>query len=188
MFLIILLISLALENKNTIDRQAISMKKVEKKDDQNATFLKHRRGLYKKASKLVTECNVDIGIVMLSPTSKPFSFFHPTTDVVVSRFLNPNMQLSESTCLVAAHARNRVNQLNNRLKELDSIEEAAIAQTILYDQVTETRQRGRWESIEQLNANEVTKFEAWLNTASSNMYCRLKELENGVSPSSTSEV
>ncbi|KAG5601554.1 hypothetical protein H5410_032924 [Solanum commersonii] len=75
-----------MERKKTKGRQKIPMKKIENKDSMFATFTKRREGLYKKSSELATECNVDIGIMMISPTCKPHSFFHPTVDAVISRF------------------------------------------------------------------------------------------------------
>ncbi|KAK4737198.1 hypothetical protein R3W88_000895 [Solanum pinnatisectum] len=98
------------------------MKKFENKDAMFATFTNHCEGLYKKASELVTECNIDIRIMMVSPTSKPHSFFHPIVNAVIFRFQNLDMQLSESTNLEANATRNKVNQLKNRLEELDVIE------------------------------------------------------------------
>ncbi|XP_059299320.1 agamous-like MADS-box protein AGL61 [Lycium ferocissimum] len=175
-------------SKKTRGRQKIPMKKIEKQDDRYTTFSKRRKGLYKKASELVTECDVDIAMILFSPSGKPYSFFHPTTDAIVSRFQNPDMQLSGTTGIVAAHARNTVKQLNNRLEELDTIKDVAVGQTKFYDQVAETRQRGWWESIEQLNPDEVTKFEAWLTAARFNMNYRLNQLENGASTSLGCEV
>ncbi|KAK4344182.1 hypothetical protein RND71_037276 [Anisodus tanguticus] len=172
-----------MENKKGKGRRKIPMRKIEKQEDRYATFSKRRKGLYKKASELVAECDVDIGIILFSPTGKPFSFFHPTTDAIISRFQNSDMQLSPNTCLVAAHARNRVNQLISRLEELDTIEDAVIAQKNLYDEVIKTRQRGWWESIEQLNADKVTEFEALLNNVVFHMNNRLNQLENGASSS-----
>ncbi|KAK4375227.1 hypothetical protein RND71_005904 [Anisodus tanguticus] len=172
-----------MENKKTKGRQKIPMKKIEKQDDRYTTFSKRRTGLYNKASELVTECDVDIGMMFFSPSGKPYSFFHPTVDAIISRFQNPDMQLSDTTHLVAANARNEVKKLNNRLEELDTIKDAAIARTKLYDEMTKTRQRGWWESIEQLNADEVTQFEAWFNAANFNLKYRLNQLENGASTS-----
>ncbi|XP_016497146.2 agamous-like MADS-box protein AGL29 [Nicotiana tabacum] len=170
-------------SKKTKGRQKIQMKKIVKRDDLFATFSKRRAGLYKKSSELIAECGVDVGIVASSPTGKPFSFFHPTDDAVIARFQNPDMQLSQTTGLVAAHAQNKVNSLNSRLEELDTREDAAIAQARFYDKMIKTRQSGWWESIEQLNADEVTKFEAWLKSVIFNMNNRLNQLEIGASSS-----
>ncbi|OIT07674.1 PREDICTED: agamous-like MADS-box protein AGL61 [Nicotiana attenuata] len=167
-----------MEGKKTRGRQKIPMKKIESEDDRYATFSKRRSGLYKKASELVKLCNVDVGIVFFSPTGKPFSFFHPTSEAIIDRFLNPNIQLSESTSLIAANARNKVNQLNNRKEVFDNIKEVASAQSRLLDNMKENSQRYWWESIEQFNADEVTKFEAWLSTTVFNINNRLEQLEN----------
>ncbi|XP_055800965.1 agamous-like MADS-box protein AGL61 [Solanum dulcamara] len=170
-----------MENKKSRGRQKIPMKKIEKQDDLLVSFSKRRSGLYKKASELVFECDVDIGMIFFSPTGNPFSFFHPNIDAIVSRFQNPNIELSESNLLVAAHNRDKVNELKSKLELLDIIEDAEIAKKKLYDEVIEARQKSWWESIEQLNAYEVTQFEAWMKTVIFNMQNRLNELENGAS-------
>ncbi|WMV11800.1 hypothetical protein MTR67_005185 [Solanum verrucosum] len=103
------------------------MKKIEKQDDLYASFSKRRLGLHKKASDLVFECDVDIGIIYFSPKGNPFSFFHPNVDAVVSRFQNLDIEFSESALLVTAGNREKVNKLKNRLDELDIIEDIAIA-------------------------------------------------------------
>ncbi|XP_049392054.1 agamous-like MADS-box protein AGL62 [Solanum stenotomum] len=172
-----------MEGKKTKGRQKIPIKKIENKDALLTTFSKRREGLYKKASELITECDVDIGIMMISPAGKPHSFFHPTVDAIISRFQNPNMQLSQGIRLDTITARNKVNELKNRLEELDVVEDATIARTTFHDQVVEIRQKGWWESIEQVNADEVTIFEAWLSDTCSKMRHHSNQLENGASSS-----
>ena len=166
-----------MERKKTKGRQKIPMKKIENKDSMFASFTKRREGLYKKSSKLATEYNVDIGIMMISATGKPHSFFHPTFDAVISRFQNHDMQFGERTNLEANDARNEVNQLKTRLEELDVREDIAIAKKNSYEQMEETRQKDWWESTEQLNADQVFIFETWLNETSSNLHHRLNQLE-----------
>ncbi|KAH0735607.1 hypothetical protein KY285_011314 [Solanum tuberosum] len=172
-----------MENKKSKGRQKIPMRKIEKQDNLYASFSKRRMGLYTKASDLVFECDVDIGMIFFSPTGNPFSFFHPNVDAVVSRFQNLSMEPSESTLLVAAHNREKVNELKSRLEELDTIEDIEIAKKQSYDEVIEARQKGWWESIEQLNADKVSTFEAWLETFVFNMQNRLNQLEIGASSS-----
>ncbi|KAM3382851.1 agamous-like MADS-box protein AGL29 [Capsicum galapagoense] len=172
-----------MENKKGKGRRKIPMKKIEKRDDLYASFSKRRSGLYKKASELVRECDVDVGMIIFSPTGKPYSFFHPTVDAIVSCFQNPNLQLSISAQLVAAHARHRVNDLNSRLEELDTIKKDAVFQKNMYDEVMETGQKSRWESVEEPSAEELTKFEDWLNTVGSDLQNRLNQLESGASSS-----
>ncbi|KAG5569930.1 hypothetical protein H5410_059696 [Solanum commersonii] len=92
----------------------------------------------------------------------PFSFFHPNVDAVVSRFQNLNMELRE---------------------KLDTIEDIEIAKKQSYDEVIEARHKGWWESIEQLNVDKVSTFEARLETFVFNMQNRLNQLEIGASSS-----
>ncbi|KAG5614366.1 hypothetical protein H5410_014190 [Solanum commersonii] len=132
------------------------------------------------ANELVKLCGVDIEIVLFSPTNKPFSFFHPTTEAVIEQFLSPNSQSSEKT---ADQTRNKVNQLNNHLdamgKRLEHIEEIECSQTLIQlSQMEENGQRSKCKSIDQLNADEITKFEAWLRTTVSTMNYRLEKLKN----------
>ncbi|XP_059288656.1 agamous-like MADS-box protein AGL61 [Lycium ferocissimum] len=172
-----------MENRQTRGRQKIPMSKIENEDDRCVTFSKRRSGLYKKASELVALCDVDIGIIFFSPTGKPYSFLHPTAEAVIDRFLNPNSQLSESTHLIAVDSRNKVNELNNLGNELMSIEEAARAQALQLDEMKVNGQKGWWESIDQFNKEEVTRYEAWLKNNISKMNSRLKQLENEASSS-----
>ncbi|KAH0720405.1 hypothetical protein KY285_005204 [Solanum tuberosum] len=150
-----------MENKKTKGRQKRPMRRIENKKALFTSFSKRLGGLFKTASELVTKFDVDIGIIVFSPTGKPHSFFHPIVDAVVSRFQNPDMQLSDDTHLVMVFARNSVNLLKEKLEELDIKEKTEIARTNYFDQMTKSRQKGWWESIEQLNEDEVSKFEAW---------------------------
>uniref|UniRef100_A0A3Q7EMD6 MADS-box domain-containing protein n=1 Tax=Solanum lycopersicum TaxID=4081 RepID=A0A3Q7EMD6_SOLLC len=172
-----------MENKKSRGRQKIPMKKIEKLGDLYASFSKRRLSLYKKASDLVFECDVDIGMIYFSPKGNPYSFFHPNVNTVVSRFQNPDMEFSESDLLITTDNQVKVKELKSRLDELDIIEDIAIATKKSYDEVIKARKRGWWESIEQLNEPQVTKFEAWMDTIIFNMQNRLNEMENGASSS-----
>ncbi|OWM77522.1 agamous-like MADS-box protein AGL61 [Punica granatum] len=66
------------------------MKRIEDDDDRMVTFSKRRSGIYKKASELVAMCGVEVGVVVFSPTGKPYSFGHPSVRAVLNKFLNRN--------------------------------------------------------------------------------------------------
>ncbi|XP_027769536.1 agamous-like MADS-box protein AGL29 [Solanum pennellii] len=172
-----------MENKKPKGRRKIPMRKIENFGNLNASFSKRRMSLYKKASNLVFECDVDIGMIFFSPAGNPFSFFHPNVDAVVSRFQNLDIEPSESALLVAAHNREKVNELKNKLEVLDAIENIEIAKKQSYDEMINARQKGWWESIEQLNANEVSTYETWLKTIGFNVHNRLNQMEVGASSS-----
>ncbi|MCD7447391.1 hypothetical protein HAX54_028463 [Datura stramonium] len=91
--------------------------------------------------------------------------------------------LNDSTHLVAAHVRQKVNALNNKSEEIACIEEATSAQAHKLDKMKENGQKRWWESIETFNADEVAKFESWLIFADFSMKYHLKRLENKASSS-----
>ncbi|XP_060201109.1 agamous-like MADS-box protein AGL61 [Lycium barbarum] len=143
-------------DKKPLGRQKIPMAKIENKDARYATFSKRREGLYKTASKLIGQYDLDIGIIISSPTSKPYSFFHPTVDAVIDRYLNPNTLPSESNRLAAENSRNKVKELIVKLDEYD---------------ITE---------------NDETDEKIWLKSIDESLRNRLMQLEKGASTSAQS--
>lgn len=105
------------QKKKTRGRQKIVIKKIERENDCYATFSKRRQGLFKKGSELSTLCDADVGIFIFSPTGKPFSFFHPSMEAVVSRFLRSSDD-GDASRLVEAYSRTRVLQLNQMLEKV----------------------------------------------------------------------
>ncbi|ESR34582.1 hypothetical protein CICLE_v10006500mg [Citrus x clementina] len=106
--------------KKTRGRQNIEMKKIENEDDRMMTFSKHRSGIYKKASELVTLTGAEIGIVLFSLSGKPFTFGHPSLEAVANRFLGSNQKHPNDNThpLVEVHRRVRINELNQQHNEL----------------------------------------------------------------------
>ncbi|XP_049348119.1 uncharacterized protein LOC125812673 [Solanum verrucosum] len=144
---------------------------------------KNRRreiGEVRNAGKLPRMETVMTCIVLSSPTNKSYSFFHPTVEAVAQRFLNRNIELSDTTKFVATCVRNNVNEIEDKLAEFKIREDVASKETIILDQAKEMREIGCWEDIEKLKTDELTQFEAWLNVAYFNMKYRLKQLENEV--------
>ncbi|KAM3393953.1 hypothetical protein P3S68_002954 [Capsicum galapagoense] len=119
-----------MERKKTAGRRKIPLVKIEKDANRYSTFSKRCSGLYKKASELVRENDVDLDF---------------------------------DDQIIAENSRNKVNQLNNRLNELDEREEIAKEKLLALNEMNKTREKNRWESIDQLNANEIIKFQTWLD-------------------------
>ncbi|PHT73375.1 hypothetical protein T459_24160 [Capsicum annuum] len=88
-----------MEGKKTTGRRKISLVKIEKDVDRYSTFSERRSGLYKKASKLVRENDVYLGIVLSSPADKAYAFVHPTHNLVIDRFMNLKIDLGEQILL-----------------------------------------------------------------------------------------
>ncbi|XP_034217574.1 agamous-like MADS-box protein AGL29 [Prunus dulcis] len=77
-----------MEGRKTKGRQKIEMKRIENQDDRLVTFSKRRSGVYKKASELATLCGAEVGVVVFSPSGKPFSYANSSIDSIANRFLN----------------------------------------------------------------------------------------------------
>ncbi|KAG5614303.1 hypothetical protein H5410_014127 [Solanum commersonii] len=173
-----------MEDKKTAGRQKIALEKIKKEANRKVAFSKRRSTLYTKASKIVRDRNVDIGIVLSSPSGKiQYSYVHPTTDVVIDRFVNPTMELDLGTRLVAENARNIAIQNNIRLNELDAREATTKEKMCSLEQMNKTRDKCWWESVDQINAENLTTFETTLNFAEGFLNDQLKKLEIGTSSS-----
>ncbi|XP_057948215.1 agamous-like MADS-box protein AGL62 [Malania oleifera] len=108
-----------MESKQTKGRQKIEMKKIEDEEDRLISFSKRRSGIYKKASELSTLCGTEIGIIVYSPSEKPFTYGNPCLESVANRYLNQNPPPADSTIhLVEAHRRVRIHELNQQYNEL----------------------------------------------------------------------
>ncbi|XP_020221917.1 agamous-like MADS-box protein AGL29 [Cajanus cajan] len=68
-------------------RRKIEIVMVKNPNTRQVTFSKRRTGLFKKANELSILCGVEIAIVVFSPGNKPYSFGHPSVDVVAAKFL-----------------------------------------------------------------------------------------------------
>ncbi|KAM6581736.1 hypothetical protein CsatA_005510 [Cannabis sativa] len=103
-------------------RQKVAMVKMDNESNLQVTFSKRRSGLFKKASELCTLCGVELALIVFSPGRKVFSFGHPSVELVVDRFLNPQnyRTTSEATNsgtlqLIEAHRNANVRELNQQL-------------------------------------------------------------------------
>lgn len=135
------------------------MRLIQNQDDLYASFSKRRLGLFKKASELSTLCGADVGIIVFSPTDNPFSFFSPTMDSVVDRYINPDRPLRHSAHAIDSHARARIDALNKRLDELleQKLQLKEYQQQL--DEVDDARERGWWEktAVDDLDKEQVRR-------------------------------
>ncbi|CAA6666693.1 unnamed protein product [Spirodela intermedia] len=68
-------------------RRKIEIRKLESNDARQVTFSKRRSGLFKKVAELCVLCGAQAAAVVFSPGGKPFSFGHPSVDLLLDRFL-----------------------------------------------------------------------------------------------------
>ncbi|KAL3650957.1 hypothetical protein CASFOL_007360 [Castilleja foliolosa] len=171
--------------RQTRGRQRIPIRLIENQDDRYATFSKRRRGLYKKSSELSTLCDADVGLIIFSPTNKPFSFWHPTPESVIGRYRNPNQPLDDHARFVEANIRDRIQYYNMRLDEVLDEKEALKEQDKILNEIDMTREKGWWEQtpVENLNKDEVKEWKARFEDYNAKVKRRIEELRNGGSSS-----
>ena len=75
------------------------------------------------------------------------------------------MELDLGTRLVAENARNIAIENNIRLNELEAREAAEKEKIRSLEQMDNIREKCWWESIDQINAENLTTFETILNIA-----------------------
>lgn len=173
-----------MDKKRTKGRQKIAIEKIQKENDCFATFSKRRLGLFKKSSELSTLCNVDIGVFIFSPTGKPFSFFHPSMESVITRFQNPGQRSNDPTRLLEAYTRTRVLQLNQMLDNLaEQFDAEKEREKQLYCKNETGSCRGWWEEpVENLDREQMEQLTGLLENLQSQLRCRReKNLKKPVS-------
>lgn len=104
-------------------RQRVNMAKMENDNNLQVTFSKRRAGLFKKASELCTLCDVEIGVIVFSPSDKAFSFGHPNINAICDRFLSQNnapQPPDPVAQMVEAHRTSNIIQRNQDLTNVES--------------------------------------------------------------------
>ncbi|PON50799.1 MADS-box transcription factor [Trema orientale] len=181
------------KNKKTKGRQKIEMKMIQDEDDRLITFSKRRAGIYKKASELVTLCGAEVGVVIFSPSGKPFSYGHPSIDAVSHRLHSdqpnppplPHAAAVDAATqpILEAHRRVRMNKLNNQYNELFSHLEAEKERRKEMEKLTaaETEKaaatpEGWWDApIEGLSFDELKRRHRSLEELHANISNHVKE-------------
>ncbi|KAL8521929.1 hypothetical protein ACS0TY_012183 [Phlomoides rotata] len=125
-------------------RRKVSMEKIEKEANLQATFSKRRAGLFKKASELSTLCGTESAVLVFSPGENAYSYGNPNVETVANRFLNTNIGPTppENPFLVA-HQKANIRQLNQELVHKEGL--------ILHE-----RHRKRELDMFQPHINELT--------------------------------
>lgn len=78
---------------------------------------------------MITLCGGEVGIVVLSPSGKPFSYGHPSVDNVINRFLDQNPPENDDFTIQfgEAHRQMRISeaieQYNELINQLEDVQE-----------------------------------------------------------------
>ncbi|CAI9770526.1 unnamed protein product [Fraxinus pennsylvanica] len=177
-----------MERRTSRGRRKIEIHKIENEEDRYATFSKRRVGLIKKASELCTLCDVDMGIIISSPTGKPFSFFHPTMESVLNRYYHKEPS-NNSSEIFETYVRSKVNALNETLDEISEKVELEMKRAQRLNEIGEKRTvKGWWEApVQELNREQVQQMKSMLENFINQANYRMEKLriDEGFSSSST---
>ncbi|PON39941.1 MADS-box transcription factor [Parasponia andersonii] len=173
--------------KKTKGRQKTQMKMIEDGDDRLITFSKRRSGIYKKASELVTLCGAEVGIVIFSPSGKPFSYGHPSIESVANDILlsgtNAAGAASVDTAthpIFEAHRRLRISELNQQYNDLfghlETEKERRKEVQKMTEEAAKEAPEGWWDSpVEGLSLDELKRRLRSLEELHANITNHLKE-------------
>lgn len=162
-------------------RQKIEMKLIENHDDRLVTFSKRRSGIFKKVSELITMCGALVGVVVFSPTGKPLSFWHPSIQSIVNRFLNRNVDpatVDRFQPMFDDDRRRRMdeenNYINDLLTRLDEEKKKGKALKRITRAVREgapaNMQQGWWEErVDELSPQDLEQQMAYMKMIHNNI-------------------
>ncbi|KAH1235897.1 Agamous-like MADS-box protein AGL29 [Glycine max] len=99
-------------------RRKIEITEVKDSNTKQVTFSKRRTGLFKKANELSILCGAEVAIVVFSPGNNPYSFGHPSVDVVADKFLKqePKSNDVQGTSIEVAD----MDRLNQQLSDVQN--------------------------------------------------------------------
>ncbi|KAM7490281.1 hypothetical protein LguiA_033202 [Lonicera macranthoides] len=178
-----------MENRRTSKgKQKIEMKKITKEEDLRVTFSKRRSGIYKKASELCILCDIDIGMVIFSPSRKPYSFASPNMRSVSDRLFKRDLPPDPNQAMMEAQRADRINGLVQELNHLKLRYEVEKERgKRLREMLAARTEKGWWESpIDDLGKEEVGVLIDWFNEMKVKTSNRLVEIGSIEAPSSSS--
>ncbi|XP_031115808.1 agamous-like MADS-box protein AGL61 [Ipomoea triloba] len=145
----------------TRNRQRVPLARIENEVQRLVTFSKRRTGLFKKASEMSTLCGTEIGMVVFSPSGKPFSFNNPDMNAVLTKYFGeiPRTEPNLAEHIVRAHQEAKMRAMTSQINVL----EAKIDEEMLVDQALREAKKGR-PSISDLQLPELQSMKHRMET------------------------
>ncbi|CAN4121587.1 unnamed protein product [Withania somnifera] len=83
-----------MDRKTGKGKQKIEMKLIESKEARTVSFSKRKKGLFKKAEEYSTITGADIGVMLISPSGRPYSYGSTSIENITNKFL----ELKQGNC------------------------------------------------------------------------------------------
>ncbi|XP_028246819.1 agamous-like MADS-box protein AGL29 [Glycine soja] len=154
-------------------RRKIEIAEVKDPNTRQVTFSKRRSGLFKKANELSILCGVEIAMVVFSIGNKPYSFGHPSVDVVATKFLQQATTNSNDD----AQGKNNNNPNSNEVVDGDNMERLNQQLSNLQAQILEEEKKGARHD-ERLKQHEVTQVSQYAELQGSCLELQRKVKDN----------
>ncbi|AAF99799.1 T2E6.17 [Arabidopsis thaliana] len=145
-------------------RRKIEIKFIEDSIERKATFSRRRNGIFKKADELAKLCNVEIAVLVISPTNIPYTYGYPCFNDVVERIQNPSAS----------------SKLRSLMKELEQIKEF---QEDLRKKQQRNLEKSNMKENVDLKLEDLVAFKAKLEAYQAGLKRKHVEMEDLSSPS-----
>ncbi|XP_055812070.1 agamous-like MADS-box protein AGL29 [Solanum dulcamara] len=99
-------------------RQKIEMKLIESKETRTLTFLKTKKGLFKKADEYSTLTGADVGVLLFSPSGRPYSYGSTNIHKEVQALEEKDKEHPRSDILTDKHMLEQYMASMSRLEKL----------------------------------------------------------------------
>ncbi|KAK8489802.1 hypothetical protein V6N13_078124 [Hibiscus sabdariffa] len=155
---------------------------VKDSSSRQVTFSKRRTGLFKKANELATLCAAQVAIVVFSPGGKPYSFGHPSVEVVAERFLNQDGKRRVSIpgqVVDQSQGEAKVGRLGRQLNTVLTLLQAETKRgEVLNEAIRESRRKLKHpKPIKELDLDELLEMKESMEEFHENVRGRVSEIE-----------
>ncbi|XP_060195597.1 agamous-like MADS-box protein AGL29 [Lycium barbarum] len=116
-----------MERKVRKGRQKIELKLVESKEARYVTFSKRKQSLFRQANELSTLTGKDVGVLLVSPSGKPYSYGSTSIANIIDKFLVwkiNNPQVVDQPDVGKSYVFQAFNDLCNESQVLNEEEES----------------------------------------------------------------
>ncbi|KAM7250271.1 hypothetical protein ACFE04_022154 [Oxalis oulophora] len=172
--------------KKTRGRQKIEIKRIENENDRYCTFSKRKAGILKKANEIATLCGAEVGILVFSPTGKPFSYGNPSFEKIKNKYFKMNPPCDDNNNpYVEAYRRHKIEEMSRQLNDLEvKLDEEKKKEKYLI-KLRESNQGQNWWDvpIENIEMAEVENMEVLIKNFHQKLVVRGDELASVASSS-----
>lgn len=106
--------------KKTRGQQKVKLEKMTNPKQLGVTYAKRRGGLCKKADAIAGLTGAEVGLVVFSPTGKPFTYGSPDADTIIDRYIAGSDYGSTSQNPVARRVRKLEGELGRVMGEVET--------------------------------------------------------------------